>query len=157
MLLEKDNTMLDVVNLPTTGTTIECNLSDLPPVLDEKVQIHLLDQEKVTICFVTKYGDSLQVQVLTPSRVACIHGWIEKGKVVSDGKRSISYSDTSLLLKDFIGLRHLDRSDKNFIELNLDVLGRNLVVGLRFRNKEKFLVFANTLLRFVDEIQIRSR
>jgi hypothetical protein len=110
----------------------------------------MTDEDLLYLCLVTKFLDSLEVQVVTSKRVILVHGRIHK-KEIEHSKDTVfggaAEKDDSLLLHDFNGLQHWENVSSNYC---LGVCGTTRQIDFRFFSKELFTKFTETLLRVAN-------
>jgi hypothetical protein len=131
-------------------STVECKIADLPVLLVEKIRVHLFDREEVIHCVVHKIGDSIDVAVISSFHVVSVNGHLQNGLLKAGKKdKELNTSDHSLLLRNYIGLDHYEKSETEFY---LTVVGSNTSVGFRFINKVAFQNFTQTLLGVLSKV-----
>ena len=141
---------IDIANLPIDSET-ECNFSEMPSMIQDRVNLHLREQEEPTLCVVLrkefKFGDEFTwdflVQVLTPHRAIKIAGFMYKDK--SKGLGFSGHDNVSMVLSEFVGFTERDDT--------VDRLKYKLVLHTRaddmtfyFFSNEKLKKFARTIL-----------
>ena len=141
---------IDLITLSDYATS-ECDISDLPSIFREKIKIHLIDEDMVHLCVVTRHLDRFQFQIVTSKRVVLVHGELHKKEIKPSSGGGLGTKDRSLLLRDFTGLRHYEENMINTTnEYYLEVCGTTREIQFRFANKESLTKFAGLLLNVAN-------
>jgi hypothetical protein len=141
---------IDVAGPPLDSET-ECIFSELPSIIQDKIKLHLREQEEPTLCIVLtkkfKFGDEFTwdflVQVLTSHRAIKIEGHttVDKELLFS------GYASVSMVLSNFVGFTEEERSvstERPKYRLALHTSADNM--KFYFWSHEKLKKFAKTIL-----------
>lgn len=88
--------MLDIDSI-TKNTDIELEFRELPPVLFERISLHLLKDEKTDFCILTRHDNNCKVSVITPFRIIATDFELPYEDKVDKGYSCYSYFNSKIV------------------------------------------------------------
>ena len=143
--------MIDAANLPKK-TTLECNLSDLPSTVLERISFHLLDDEKICLCVLSSGYNEFEVAIVTTVRV--VQTVVQVGKGIPKFG-TMGYQNNSLMLSELAGLEQNEGESPDRSGCYLTVLCGSRDLRFYFWNREICLKFAGAILSSADQLTKR--